>query len=143
MSTQLYDTDFFKWTEEQIASLKLKRFDELDMDNLIEEIEDLGGSKKSAIESHMETLLLHLLKQEYQRHMNCKSWEISIKNAKHQIRKILRKNPSLKNFAPETIPDAFESARLMACKETGLDEDTFPKDCPWTMEDLNIYEEKK
>jgi len=40
----LYEQDLLLWTEETIRHLKAKNFDELDLDNLIEEIESLGRS---------------------------------------------------------------------------------------------------
>jgi hypothetical protein len=42
----LYEIDDSLWLEETIELLKNKRFDALDLDNLIEELEDLGNEKK-------------------------------------------------------------------------------------------------
>jgi hypothetical protein len=44
----LYDTDFLLWIDATAALLKNRRFDNLDLDNLIEEIESLGRSDKRA-----------------------------------------------------------------------------------------------
>lgn len=40
----LYDTDYYAWTQEQIQLLKVGKLNQLDIANLIEEIADLGGS---------------------------------------------------------------------------------------------------
>jgi hypothetical protein len=40
----LYDEDFFVWSQKQAELLRDHRFDELDLANLIEEVEDLAGS---------------------------------------------------------------------------------------------------
>jgi hypothetical protein len=65
--------DFYKWTHDQSDLLKRKEFNKLDIINLIEELESLGNSERSAIESHLTILFVHLLKIEYQPVMNCKS----------------------------------------------------------------------
>ncbi|MGD1950672.1 MAG: DUF29 family protein [Leptolyngbyaceae cyanobacterium] len=43
----LYSQDFLQWTQEQIYSLRHGRWSELDVENLIEELEDLGRSEKT------------------------------------------------------------------------------------------------
>ena len=43
----LYDEDFYVWAMKQAELLRDKRFDELDLENLIEEVEDLGGALKA------------------------------------------------------------------------------------------------
>ncbi len=40
----LYEIDDSLWLEETIELLKAKRFDALDLENLIEELEDLGNN---------------------------------------------------------------------------------------------------
>ncbi len=43
----LYDADFYAWAHDQAELLRDKRFDELDLENLIEEVEDLAGALKA------------------------------------------------------------------------------------------------
>jgi hypothetical protein len=129
-------TDFFQWTRDQMQFLKDKEFEKLDIENLIGEIESLGNSERNAIESHMIVLFVHLLKMEYQPAMRSNSWENSIENAKFRIQRLIKKNPSLKKEVFEAVPDAYYSAKLQASSETGLDKKTFPKECPWTLEEL-------
>jgi hypothetical protein len=45
----LYDEDFYVWTESQADLLRKRQFDALDLGNLIEEVEGLGDAKKSAV----------------------------------------------------------------------------------------------
>lgn len=39
---KLYEVDDFKWLEETVKLIKKKEFNDLDLDNLVEELEDLG-----------------------------------------------------------------------------------------------------
>jgi Domain of unknown function DUF29 len=58
----LYENDFALWAERQAALLRAKRFDELDLENLIEAVEDLSRRERDIVESYVETVLEHLLK---------------------------------------------------------------------------------
>ena len=40
----LYETDLYVWARNQAELLRDKRFDELDLANLVEEVEDLAGA---------------------------------------------------------------------------------------------------
>jgi len=46
----------------QAEALRAGRLDELDLENLAEEIADVSRREADALESHLETLVLHLLK---------------------------------------------------------------------------------
>lgn len=133
---RLYDKDFCKWTSTQSKLLRKGEYSKLDIENLIEEIEALGRSERRTLESYLEILLMHMLKDKYQPNKKTKSWELSIKNSKLKAGKVLKQNPSLKSKLSVIVKDAYESARLDAALETGLDEKTFPKECPWDIEEL-------
>ncbi|NEQ62391.1 MAG: DUF29 domain-containing protein, partial [Moorea sp. SIO4A1] len=61
----LYEIDDAQWLEETIKLLKNKEFNQLDWDNLIEELEDLGREKKNAVASLLEQVIRHLLLLHY------------------------------------------------------------------------------
>jgi predicted DNA-binding ribbon-helix-helix protein len=132
-----YQQDFYTWTQEQAALLKAGDYNSLDIDNLIEEIEDMGNSKADKLESHLRVLLMHLLKWQYQPGKNFgRSWLLSIVEQRVQIKKTLKKNPGLKPKLPELIFDAYELALIQAEKETGISGKLFPPECPWTFEQI-------
>ena len=134
--TTLYEKDFLGWTQMQSILLKKKDFSALDITNLIEEIEDLGSSTHSKMESLLRVILCHLLKIKFQPEKHTPSWDRSIKSCLTQARRLLRKNPSLKHYLEEIFMDAYEDSIPWAADETGLDEDIFPKECPWTIEEI-------
>ena len=61
-ASDLYEEDFPLWAERQAALLRAGRFDELDLENLIEEVEDLSRRERKSVESYVETIVEHLLK---------------------------------------------------------------------------------
>src|SRR5579859_7368728 len=86
------------------------------------------------LEGRLEVLLAHLLKWAYEPEGRSKSWRLTLREQRLQVRKLLRHNPGLKSKIAEILRDAYEGARLQAAKETPLDEDDFPVECPWTFE---------
>ncbi len=62
---RLYDKDFWTWTQEQAAALRRREFGAVDWDNVIEEIETLGRSERSAWTSYCANVIAHLLKIEH------------------------------------------------------------------------------
>ena len=48
---ELYETDFYAWTQEQARLLRERRFDDLDLDNLVDEVESVGSSEKREFEA--------------------------------------------------------------------------------------------
>ena len=69
-----YDCDLILWAQDTAQLLREQRWDAIDWEHLIEEIEDLGKSERSAIGSQMERILIHLLKWQYQPQRCSDSW---------------------------------------------------------------------
>ncbi len=63
---RLYEKDYLIWLENTAYLLRQHRFDEVDIDHLVEEIEDIGRSEKRAVRSQLTRLLMHWLKWQYQ-----------------------------------------------------------------------------
>lgn len=134
----LYDQDFFAWTQEQAKLIKEKSFDKLDFINLIEEVDSIGKREKRELSSRLSLLLMHLLKWKYQPNLQCRSWRLTVKEQRKKLLMHLKDNPSLKN--PETFTErfsaAYDTAVLKAAQETGLDEDIFPEECEWSITEI-------
>jgi len=59
-------TDYVAWTEETARKVRERRFDEIDLAVVAEEIESLGSSERGEVDNRLTQLLLHLLKWNYQ-----------------------------------------------------------------------------
>jgi hypothetical protein len=130
----LYERDYYSWTATQVRALRARKIAELDWDNLAEEVEDLGKSERHRLESHLEGLLMHLLKWVCQPRRRSRRWSNSIREHRFRIQRVLRDNPSLKAVLPEVFADAYEGALLTAQNETGLDLNAY-EICPWAVEE--------
>ena len=132
----LYNRDFVAWADEQALLLEQKRWDELDLVNLVEEVRDLGRRERDALESQLIRLLMHLLKWQYQPSKKTNSWLISIKDARRQVAKLRRKYPVLKVHTETIFYECYLEAREVAADETGLPEQVFPLECPYSLEQV-------
>jgi hypothetical protein len=130
----LYQADFYAWTQQQAALLRAEVLEELDLPNLSEEIEAMGRSQRKEIKSRLLVLLLHLLKVRYQKRDNLRSWLSTIRTQRNEIDIELSDSPSLRQLLPEFLDYAYLRARKGAAEETGLPLATFPVDCPWSLE---------
>lgn len=63
-------------------------------------------------------------------------WIYTIREQRKQAKIHLKDNPSLKGRLNEVLIDAYDVAISRAAKETGLDEKTFPPQCPYTFEQI-------
>jgi Domain of unknown function DUF29 len=130
---KLYDQDIYAWANTNAQLLREKRFDQLDMTNLIEEIEDMAKSEQRSLYSHLLNLLMHLLKWEFQPQFQGNSWRASIRNARYEMTRLMKESPSLKTTPERKLAEAYEQARQLAADETGLNLQSFPSDCPYTI----------
>ncbi len=132
----LYEQDFYQWTQEQAALLKAGALAQLDIENLIEEVESMGKSQRRSLESRLTVLIMHLLKWEYQPERQSNSWRSTIVTQRKEIKRLLRDSPGLKPTVNEIIIEIFHDAVELAAIETGLPETTFPKNCPYSIEQI-------
>jgi hypothetical protein len=131
-----YDTDFYAWTQDTAQAIREQRWNDLDTENLLEEIESVGKSERRAIGSRLQILLAHLLKRQYQTDKHNRNWDMPIREQGLQIGDLFEENPSLCAQAEELIQRAYRVARVRAARESGLAEDIFPMACPWSQEQV-------
>ena len=132
----LYDEDFFQWIQNQVAVLQARRFEHLDLENLIEELDSMGRSEKKSVISNMRIVLLHLLKLKLQPEKRSSGWLSSIVEHRERLRDDFRTSPSLRRYARDMLGESYEGARRLAVAETGLPRATFPEFCPFTFEQV-------
>lgn len=128
--------DYQAWIQSQINVLRAKRFDELDVEHLIEEMEEMGGSDRRALTSHLIVLLAHLLKWRFQPEHRRSSWRGSIVEQRVQIEALTESAPSLARMVPELAVHAYPKALKIATKETGIGLDRLPSIPPFSVEQL-------
>ncbi|MDD1436649.1 DUF29 domain-containing protein, partial [Dolichospermum sp. ST_sed10] len=112
------------------------RFDEVDLENLIEELEDLGNEKKNAVKSLLEQVIRHLLLVQFwtkESEINYYHWQSEILGFRHQLEDRLTTN--LRNYLAEEMGIIYNRALKQVKLKTKFQVD-FPEICPYSLEQL-------
>ena len=136
MKSNLYEKDFFAWSNEQASLLRAGKLAQADITHIAEEIESMGKTEKRELISRLRVLLLNLLKWKHQPMHRTASWQNSIRTQRLDISDHLDDNPSLKSQMDDVMKRAYRGARLEASAQTGLPERTFPAKCPWDFAEI-------
>ncbi len=131
-----YDDDFVLWVEQQVELLRLRKFDQLDLENVIEEFSSMGSSRRHELRSRLQVLLMHLLKCQFQPEHKSRSWLSTIYGQRASIADIIEDSPSLQRFVAQYVQDRYKHAAELASIETGLPLSAFPTSNPYSIENL-------
>ena len=132
----LYEIDESLWLEETITLLKEKRFQYLDLNNLIEELEALGKRDKNAVASLLEQIIRHLLLLQYwteEYEMNGNHWQTEIIGFRNQLERLLTNN--LQNYLHSELEKIYKGGLKYARQKTQFKID-FPEYCPYSLDQL-------
>ena len=126
--TELYDRDFYAWTQDQAAALRAwperARPNALDIAHLAEEIEDLGSAQRNAAKSLLRQIVLHLLKLRFHSdERSVRHWRSEIVNYRIQIEDIFADSPSLKARRGELAEPCWRQASRLLREDPDLAED--------------------
>ncbi|MCC7050058.1 MAG: DUF29 domain-containing protein [Alphaproteobacteria bacterium] len=138
-----YEIDYAEWIAGQVKKLADHDLSTIDAGHIAEELADLGRAERNKLGSHLENLLLHLLKWQFQATRRGASWKVSIRNARIEIERILEGSPSLVRILEDEFSSGhtrsgvhYERARQLAADETELPVKAFPEKCPYTLDQL-------
>jgi hypothetical protein len=131
VAVPLYERDYYLWAQEQAHALWERRPDQIDWGNLAEEVDDLARRNADALEGQCEPLIEHLLEiavaPESVRKNNFRLWRASVRNARHRIEILLRRNPALRTRSDELFADAWPVGRNNALARLDLDDEAIPE----------------
>ena len=131
-----YEHDFYGWLIEQARHVRDGRWDAVDRENLVEEIESLGREQFKKLESALRVLMLHMLKWDHQPEKRSRGWALTVRTQRLEVEDVLSDNPSLKPRVAEAMARGYRKARIEAAKETGPDEHVFPASCPYDLNEV-------
>jgi Domain of unknown function DUF29 len=131
-----YEEDFYAWTVEQSRMLRSGAISSIDAENIAEELESMGRSDRRELKNRLVVLVMHLLKWRHQPAARSRSWSATIDEQRLQIESILDESPSLRPMMAAMLAAAYEIARSRAIGETGLADEAFPKECPFTLDEV-------
>ena len=134
----LYEDDFPLWAERQAALLRARRFDELDLDNLIEEVEDLSRRERKSIESYVETILEHFLKLTFSpAERPRRGWLVTVDKQRVKLAREL--TATLRNHLEAELPALYAGLRRPVARQLEKDRvpaDALPAACPYMLDQI-------
>ena len=134
--SNLYEADFYAWTQEQVELLREQHWSRVDLPNLIEEIESLGKQQRQELRNRLSILVGHLLKWQYQPQQRSRSWLSTIRIQRLDIAELLEESPSLKPYLKEALQKAYLKGVELAVAETAVPRRTFPEACPYSLAEV-------
>ena len=139
--SSLYDKDFPAWAEETAQLLTERRFEEIDLEALIDEVQDLSRREKETVKSYLETIIEHLLKLAYAPSSifdnNRNGWTSTVQRTRRKLAEKLDGSRVLANYAADKLADAYSGARYDTIESTSdFGAIDWPESCPWTLEQV-------
>jgi hypothetical protein len=135
-AADLYDEDFYAWTQEQAQALRthFKGDNRLDVEHLAEEVEDLGKSELHAVESYIENVVEHLLKLDYSGWVEARNhWRAEVDAFRGSIERKI--TPRIRQQVETELDALYGRARRGAARSLHQREPDFvrrlPKHCPY------------
>lgn len=135
-ASSLYEVDFYAWTQEQAMLLREKKWSQVDLVNVLEEIESLGRQQRQELRNRLGILLGHLLKWQFQPDHRSKNWRATIREQRYRIHQLLDENPSLKPHILEAIAYGYELGLALVVQETPLDYGDLPENCLYLLDQI-------
>jgi hypothetical protein len=138
--SELYDTDFYVWSEVQAELLRKRQFDALDIENLIEEVEDLGGALKRSVLNNASVIIEHLLKLQFSPATEPRAgWVDSV--LEHRRRLEFDLTPRLLSILEDELPRVYVLARRDTDRKLRLHgehaaADALPAACPYSLDQI-------
>lgn len=137
---ELYQEDFYVWTQRQAELLRAHRYDELDLEHLIDEVEDLGGAVKRSVRSRARTIIEHLLKLQHSPAVDPRpGWRDTVRTQRNDLLDDL--TPTLRRELDAELEELYVRARQQAegsLRDHGENAaaDALPETCPYTADQI-------
>ena len=139
-SDQDYDRDIYAWSKAQADLLRARRFDEVDLEHLIEEIEDVGASLGRSVRNRTITIIEHLLKLEHAPATDPRAgWRRTVRTQRVKLRRAL--TPTLRREVEAELADLYADARDLAAGALADHGETeaaqaLPGTCPYDLDQI-------
>ncbi|MEX2140240.1 MAG: DUF29 domain-containing protein [Pirellulales bacterium] len=132
---QLYEADETAWLDSMYQLIEQGRFDELDYHHLGEYLADMANRDRRRVESRLTVLMEHLLKWVYQPDKRTRSWQRTILIQSEELLDDCESGV-LRKHAEASLVKSYAKAVKRAAIATGLSVQTFPAECPYTLDQL-------
>ena len=156
----LYFDDVWTWSRRQAAALRRGDWGALDLENVIEEIEDVGNRHSDAWTSYCTNVISHLLKIEFSGAAeHFRYWKDETEAWRDSMFDVLADSPGIKHELSGLLVKAWKRGRRNAVRELVKHggavevavekrlrrswELVLPQECPYTLAEIAGYEPRE
>jgi hypothetical protein len=134
--SDLYDDDILLWSEQQAEALRRRATNEIDWENVVEEIVDVGRSELRAVASHLVRALLQDLKAEaWPLSRDAPHWRAEARGQRDDARAAFTR--SMAQREELEVAELYRRAlRRLPDMIDGVPPLSLPEACPVTLEEL-------
>lgn len=128
-----YEDDVRTWALEQAQLLRLGRFSELDLPNIIEEIEGIGLDMQLQLRFHYRDLVAALLEWQFAPDHRTPELDREILDARIGVLEEERESRFLRDNAAQVVEEIYPQAVKLAMTATGFPRERFSYECPYAL----------
>jgi hypothetical protein len=130
--SDLYDTDFFAWTQQQAAAIREGDWDAVDREHVAEEIEDMWKTEAHQMWKDFRELMVWLVAWSYSPESRRAHpwWYARIVGLRTDIEIVLRGYPHLRHELYQDRHEAYAYGREVGAEELGVPPETLCRDLP-------------
>jgi hypothetical protein len=134
----LYDSDFYAWTQQQAAAIRAGNWDAIERERLAEEVEDVYTKGSHELWQLLNELMVWLVAwcHSAEKRQAHPWWYVRIDNIRMEMENILHLNPRTRPTLDKNMAEAYAHGREVGAEELGVPIDTIAETCPWTIEDV-------
>ena len=131
----LYEADETAWLEAMAELIRAGKYKDLDYAHLSEYLSDMAMRDRREVQSRLRILLAHVLQWESRKKKRTGSRKATILRQRDEL-ELLLESAALRSHAEVVLPRIYATAVELAAVETGVPAETFPRECPYTVERL-------
>lgn len=137
-AASLHREDLAAWLDVQVAALRERRFADLDLDNLIEEVESIRRAEARSVQHHARVVVAQLLQLAHSTLSDPRrSWRSTADTHRDELEMCL--TPTLRRELETRLGDVYTRGRKIAAmvlETEGTDQDWLPRTCPFSLEQI-------
>jgi len=137
-AASLYREDFAAWLDAQVAALRERRFMDLDLDNLIEELESIRRADERSVQHHARVVVAQLLQLAHSTLGDPRrSWKSTADAHRDELE--MRLTPTARQEFEARLEKVYARGRKIAAtvlETEGTDHGWLPRTCPYTLAEI-------
>jgi Domain of unknown function DUF29 len=134
----LYEQDFAAWLDVQAAALRARRFADLDLENLIEEVESIRQAETRTVEHHARVVIAQFLQLAHSTLSDPRrSWKSTANSHRDELE--ARLTPALRAELEAGLEKVYPRGREIAAtvlETEGTGRDWLPRTCPYELAEI-------